>query len=630
VAPTDGKLLWLVDAQAAQHETAGMKTALWWIRRDLRLADNPTLSTALARAERVLPVFVLDPAVWPLPEVGEKRRLLLGGLQELETALRERGCYLVVREGEPLSALSALVRESGAEMIFAEADGTPYGRARDAQVAASLPLSLLEVAGIRAPGTVLRKDGGLYTVYTPFKHAWRGLPLPLREELLPAPERISTPAGIASTPLPVPPTLPGAVLFPPGEVEARRRLEAFVAKGIARYAETRDRMDLSGTSELSPYLCFGMLSARQAAVAALEAREGPDAREGAQVWLGELIWREFYLHILYHFPNVLRESFREPLREIPWDNDTRAFAAWQEGLTGYPVVDAAMRQLRAMGWMHNRARMIVASFLTKDLLIDWRWGERYFMQQLMDGDLASNNGGWQWAAGTGTDAAPYFRIFNPVLQGEKFDPEGAYVHRWVGELAQCLIAIFSVPGPCRRSDPAQAAVFWERITPLPLWIMPGPASARWQPIGRLRRGKKRRNLHTKMSEAEHEFVVSAVPRLVLHGTWTDGHFFIWAESAEFTVSSRGRRPKLAPNPYTAPPEVLRDALTRLYPDGVWDAMPEASHGIFLPSSETFPLLPPWLRPEAVSADPGKAAMTEEAVVLAPGRSKDWHWMCLQL
>jgi deoxyribodipyrimidine photo-lyase len=195
-------------------------------------------------------------------------------------------------------------------------------------------------------------------------------------------------------------------------------------------------MDLPGTSGLSPYLRFGMLSARQAAVAALEVGEHPEAREGAQVWLDELIWREFYLHILYHFPNVLRESFRESLREIPWDNDTRAFAAWQEGLAGYPVVDAAMRQLRATGWMHNRARMIVASFLTKDLLIDWRWGERYFMQQLVDGDPASNNGGWQWSAGTGTDAAPYFRIFNPVLQGEKFDPEGAYVRRWVGELAR--------------------------------------------------------------------------------------------------------------------------------------------------------------------------------------------------
>ncbi len=414
-----------------------MKTALWWIRRDLRLADNPALSTALARAERVLSVFVLDPVFWHLPDVGEKRlAFLLRGLQELESALRARGSYLVVREGEPLSVLSVLMRESGAEMIFAEADSSPYARVCDAQVAASLPLSLIEGETVHAPGTISKKNGGPYTVYTPFKHAWRGLSLPRREELLPAPGRIPTPAGIASAPLPVPPALPGPALFPPGEIEARRRLETFVAEGIARYAQTRDRMDLSGTSELSPYLCFGMLSARQAVVAAIEACEQPEAREGAPVWLDELIWREFYRHILYHFPDVARESFRETLREIPWDSDARAFAAWQEGLTGYPAVDAAMRQLRTTGWMHNRARMIVASFLTKDLLIDWRWGERYFMQQLVDGDLASNNGGWQWAAGTGTDAAPYFRIFNPVLQGEKFDPQGAYVRRWVGELAR--------------------------------------------------------------------------------------------------------------------------------------------------------------------------------------------------
>jgi len=214
------------------------------------------------------------------------------------------------------------------------------------------------------------------------------------------------------------------------------------------YGEGRNRMDWSGTSQLSPYLRFGMLSARQAAVAAHSAiASAPDAesRKSAETWLNELIWREFYVSILYHFPHVLRQAFRANLRNIPWRNDEREFAAWCDGRTGYPVVDAAMRQLKQTGWMHNRARMIVASFLIKDLLVDWRWGERWFMQQLVDGDPAANNGGWQWTAGVGTDAAPYFRVFNPVLQGKKFDPEGGYVRRWLPELASVPVKSIHTP-----------------------------------------------------------------------------------------------------------------------------------------------------------------------------------------
>ncbi|HSN78137.1 MAG TPA: deoxyribodipyrimidine photo-lyase, partial [Anaerolineae bacterium] len=291
------------------------------------------------------------------------------------------------------------------------------------------------------PNAVLKDDGAPYTVFTPFSKRWLALPLPLPVDLLPAPERIATPAGLESVPIPASPVLPASVPFPAGEAEAQRRLAAFT-KGdnavITRYRDDRNRPDLEGTSRLSPYLRFGMLSARQAVVASRTARltaRTSDACYGTDTWLSELIWREFYVAILYHFPHVRSGSFQRHYDRIPWANDESDFAAWCEGRTGYPIVDAAMSQLVHSGWMHNRSRMIVASFLVKDLLIDWRWGERFFMQHLLDGDPANNNGGWQWTAGVGTDAAPYFRVFNPVVQGQKFDPEGDYVRRWLPELA---------------------------------------------------------------------------------------------------------------------------------------------------------------------------------------------------
>jgi deoxyribodipyrimidine photo-lyase len=264
--------------------------------------------------------------------------------------------------------------------------------------------------------------------------------------VLAAPERLSpVSSALTSDELP---RGDAPASFPAGEAEARRRLYAFASEAIHRYGTERDRVDQDGTSALSPYLRFGMVSAREAVVAAIEAgARGRDdhPRAGADVWLTELVWREFYHTILFHYPAVLHEAFDARLRQVAWRRASRDVRAWQEGRTGYPIVDAAMRQLATTGWMHNRTRMIVASFLTKDLLVDWRLGEAWFMRQLVDGDPAANNGGWQWTAGVGTDAAPYFRIFNPVLQAKKFDPDGAYVRRWVPELGRVPAARIHEP-----------------------------------------------------------------------------------------------------------------------------------------------------------------------------------------
>ncbi len=419
-----------------------MDTVIWWVRRDLRLADNQALSAALAAGRKVAPVFVLDPGLLSSPYSGSKRiAFLFAGLKALDHDLRQLGGQLIVREGDPLPVLTDLATTSGAAAIFAEEDISPYARRRDARVGEALPLHLTGGLSVHPLGAVLKQDGQPYTVYTPFSKVWKSLPRPGPSDLLPAPASLEAPDGLASLGVPNEPVLPEGVPFEPGEVEAVRRLEAFTGageQGVYGYGRRRNRPDVDGTSGLSPYIRFGMLSLRQAVVAAGQAiKQAPDdaGRKGAETWLNELIWREFYLAILYHFPHVRQGSFRPKYDSIPWDNDEDAFEAWRQGQTGYPIVDAAMRQLVKSGWMHNRTRMIVASFLVKDLLVDWRWGERFFMQHLVDGDPAPNNGGWQWTAGTGTDAAPYFRIFNPILQSKKFDPDGRYIRRWLPELA---------------------------------------------------------------------------------------------------------------------------------------------------------------------------------------------------
>ena len=415
-----------------------MLTNIWWIRRDLRLADNLALNEARKGAGALVPLFILDPHLLKQPAPSRKA-FLFEGLRRLDEDLQRMGNRLVVRSGDPLDVLRRVVAESGAQRIYAVEDYSPYALQRDEHIGRVLPLTLQPGVTVRHPASVAKPDGSPYTVYTPFSKAWKALTLTAGNstlETLPAPEYLpgSIPLDSESLPEDEPPEL-----FPAGEAEARRRLEHFCEDLVYAYAEDRNRLDLEGTSALSPYLRFGMLSPRQALNAALESRVSagdPQALKGVDTWINELVWREFYIAILYHFPHVLKTAFNPSLRNVPWRDAPQDLQAWKAGLTGYPVVDAGMRQLAGTGWMHNRARMIVASFLVKDLLVNWQDGERWFMQSLVDGDPAANNGGWQWTAGVGTDAAPYFRIFNPVLQGIKFDPSGSYVRRWVPELVK--------------------------------------------------------------------------------------------------------------------------------------------------------------------------------------------------
>ena len=405
-------------------------TAIWWIRRDLRLTDNAALHAAL-QSDSIIPLFILDPAF----DSGCSRRknFLYDGLDTIDKDLRERGSYLLIRTGKPLKVLRTLAEETKADAIFAEEDFTPYARKRDTEIEHHLPFHLVHGQTVHHPTSIRKVDGKPYTVYTPYSKAWKSKLLG-KLNLYHAPEKINTPFEITNEYLPRFKVNP---LFPAGEKEASVRLEEFLFKRIYSYAENRNRMDLEGTSSLSPYLRFGMLGLRQAVSAARQAlaeASSEASKRSAEIWLNELIWREFYIQILYHFSYVATTAFNPSLTNISWRNDEVEFQAWKEGRTGVPIVDAAMRQLTEIGWMHNRARMIVASDLVKDLLIDWRWGEAWFMENLLDADLAANNGGWQWTAGTGTDAAPYFRIFNPVLQSIKFDPKGDYIRRWVHEL----------------------------------------------------------------------------------------------------------------------------------------------------------------------------------------------------
>lgn len=421
--------------------------AIVWFRRDLRVHDHPGLAHALERYRRVVPLFVLDDRIlngrWRSPN---RRWFLAGALGSLADELARRGATLELRRGEPTAIVPDLASELGAGAIVVSRDYTPYGRRRDAEIRAAVErrgISFQAEPGIlvHEPGTVLRKDGQPFSVFSPFVRRW--LELPLRPALtapaaIPGGATTSVSRGrsevarsLAALLPAVRPTAEPAAMPEPTESAARRRLARWArSPALDDYAAGRDRLDLDGTSRLSQDLRFGLLSP----IEVLErcAGDGP----GRDRFRAEIGWRDFYAHLLWHRPNLARESFTSSLDAV-WGGaaDPARIEAWKTGRTGYPIVDAAMRQLLATGWLPNRARMIVASFLTKHLLVDWRVGEAHFMTHLLDGDPASNNGNWQWAASTGTDPQPYFRIFNPTAQGRRHDPDGGYVRRWLPELA---------------------------------------------------------------------------------------------------------------------------------------------------------------------------------------------------
>ena len=426
-----------------------MKTAIVWFRTDLRLADHPALHAALGAAETVIPLYVHAPQeAAPWAPGAASNWWLHHSLAALDDALRERGARLVLARGDSAAVLARLCAEHGAGVIHATRLYEPALAARDRRLAGELAaqgiaLHLHEGATLLAPERMLKPDGTPFRVFTPF---WRRLqeryaPQPP----LPAPAAVPFPASkVTSLGLDELGLLPRVRWdhglrehWQPGEEYAARRLAQFAGNTLADYAQARDRPALAGTSRLSPHLHFGELSPRQAwrELSNGTAAGAPGTR-GTEAWLRELGWREFAQHVLHHFPHTSDAPMDARFERFPWRTDGGALlAAWQRGQTGIPIVDAGMRELWRTGWMHNRARMLAASLLTKNGLIGWREGARWFWDTLVDADLASNSLGWQWTAGCGVDAAPYFRIFNPVLQGERFDPQGDYVRRWVPELA---------------------------------------------------------------------------------------------------------------------------------------------------------------------------------------------------
>ena len=447
-----------------------MEKALVWFRRDLRDEDHAALSAALSQANQVYCAFVFDTDILEaLPSRRDRRvHFIHASLLELDHVLQQRGGQLIVLHGRPQEEIPALALRLGVEAVFVNRDYEPAAKTRDtavAQVLAGHGIALLTFKdqAIFDGDEILTSSGTPYTVFTPYKNAW------LKRLTATDVARWPTEGKLASCPGSRIPSL-AAIGFEETDLAelgiatgmqgAAARWTAFRDGPLPRYGSLRDFPAVRGVSYLSVHLRFGTLSIRQLVSAALAKK--------ADAWLNELMWRDFYFMILDHFPHVVGHAFRPAYDAIRWAERPQAFSAWCAGNTGYPLVDAAMRQINHCGWMHNRLRMVVASFLTKDLGIDWRLGERYFADQLIDFDLSANNGGWQWAASSGCDAQPYFRIFNPVTQSEKFDPQGRFIRRYVPELDKVPDQHIHAPWRMRKEDQERLGVVIGRDYPAPI------------------------------------------------------------------------------------------------------------------------------------------------------------------
>lgn len=419
-----------------------------WLRQDFRLEDNPALLAAVEREAPILPIYIWAPEEegdWP--PGAASRWWIHQSLKQLHARLEKVGLRLLVRRGPTQDTIHRLVEETGAGAVFWNRRYEPAVIERDSHIKNTLHLEnrvaeCFNSALLFEPHKTVKEDGDPYRVFTPF---WKScLARPEPEEPVPAPTRLPSPNRwpdtLAIEDLKLEPTIDWAEglreTWSPGEEGAQAALDAFLEEGILRYNDNRDRPDKAGTSRLSPHLHFGELSPRRVwhAVRRRAADAGEEHPSGPAEFLRQLGWREFSYCLLYHYPQITTNPLREEFGAFPWENDRASLHAWQKGQTGYPLVDAGMKELWRIGWMHNRVRMVVASFLVKHLRIHWLEGARWFWDTLVDADLANNTMGWQWTAGCGADAAPYFRIFNPTTQAAKFDPEGNYIHRWVPAL----------------------------------------------------------------------------------------------------------------------------------------------------------------------------------------------------
>ncbi|MCU0780352.1 MAG: DNA photolyase family protein [Akkermansiaceae bacterium] len=430
-------------------------TGIVWFRKDLRLADHLPLLEGSRNCARLCPVFVTSTWSGSHDWTGSNRQqFLCGSLASLDRSLRGIGGSLVIRRGPPAVAIERLILESGAGELYFQRDSDPHARAAERAVESvcarlGVRVRAYHDATLQPPEAVLTDEGKCFRVFTPFWRKWAEQPV---APVVPAVAAIRLPDGIHSDPLPTIATWglapSGAKLLPAGEGTARERLRAALEK-MADYGTNRDSLAMEGTSRLSQDLRFGLLSARTVVTAAREAMAAADPRQqaGFAAFIRQVAWRDFYYAILHHVPETLTNGFAPQWRGLPWDGTDESLAAWQHGRTGFPLVDAGMRELLASGHMHNRTRMITAMFLTKDLRHHWAAGESWFMRHLTDGDTAPNNGGWQWCAGTGADAAPYFRIQNPWLQSARHDPQGTYIKRWLPELARVEPSRLHQPPP---------------------------------------------------------------------------------------------------------------------------------------------------------------------------------------